>query len=270
MDQEGLKLENVRLEDDSTLYRLYSNVGRKTLLRIRILVTVWILLWSHKICDRDWKAGEALDILELTSMSIPQPSSYRVSYQSVLSESIKETVWSFTVSSLKNTFKSSIQKAYECLPLALKPSDPYWILSHKKQGSWVHLKNASFQSITCLKTEYFHLKSSLKLHLWKLAIIGVMNMQLNWIPGSHHRKAGQRSFLDKKLNLLKRKLSKPPLSSLVSMDDTILQGDGDKLSRWAEKFKEVVNCQVNARVVPSNILPIAPYPPAASNTLLFD
>ena len=49
-----------------------------------------------------------------------------------------------------------------------------------------------------------------------------------------------------------------------------MQGDGEKLSRWAEHFKEVVNCQVGADVVSPHILPVVPYPSAASNTLLSD
>ena len=40
------------------------------------------------------------------------------------------------------------------------------------------------------------------------------------------------------------------------------------MSRWAEHFKEVVNCQVSADVVSPHILLIVPYPPATSNTLL--
>ena len=41
-----------------------------------------------------------------------------------------------------------------------------------------------------------------------------------------------------------------------------------QFGQWAEKIKEVVNCQVNADVLSPDILPILPYPPAASSTLL--
>ena len=49
-----------------------------------------------------------------------------------------------------------------------------------------------------------------------------------------------------------------------------MQGDGDKLNRWAEHFKEVVNCQFNVDVVSLNVLPIVPFSPTASTTPLSD
>jgi hypothetical protein len=45
-----------------------------TLFRIRTLVLVRILRWYHKIRDKDWKAADALQILESTSVSSPQLS----------------------------------------------------------------------------------------------------------------------------------------------------------------------------------------------------
>lgn len=39
---------------------------------MRILVLVWIFHWYHRILDNDWKADDALQILEFTSVSIPQ------------------------------------------------------------------------------------------------------------------------------------------------------------------------------------------------------
>ena len=54
------------------LSRPYSKVGRMTLLRICTLVLIWILLWSHRMRDRDWNVNEALQILELIFVSIPK------------------------------------------------------------------------------------------------------------------------------------------------------------------------------------------------------
>ena len=39
-------------------------------------------------------------------------------------------------------------------------------------------------------------------------------------------------------------------------DGITLQNDGDKLNHWAEHFEEVMNCQVDVDVVPSEDLPV--------------
>ena len=46
------------------------------------------------------------------------------------------------------------------------------------------------------------------------------------------------------IRLLQKKFSKAASSILMAKDSTPLHSDGDKLNRWAEHFKEVVNCQV--------------------------
>ena len=52
-------------------------------------------------------------------------------------------------------------------------------------------------------------------------------------PVFHCKTAGQRGSLIKNLRLLEEKYSKLTSSSLVGKDSTTLQGDGDKLNRWA-------------------------------------
>ena len=80
------------------------------------------------------------------------PSPYRVSYQSSLAESLNDQL--STVTSLWDTFKTSIQKACESLPPVPRSSDPDWVtnevcnLSCKKQEAWIHLKNAPSQDMS--------------------------------------------------------------------------------------------------------------------------
>ena len=57
---------------------------------------------------------------------------------------------------------------------------------------------------------------------------------------------------------------------MVAEDGTSLQSDRDKLNHWAEHFEEVVNCQVNADVIPFDDLPIVSSPPILSDTPLSD
>ena len=70
---------------------------------------------------------------------------------------------------------------------------------------------------------------------------------------------GRGGSLRRDLHLLKQKFSKPASSTQVASEGTTLQSDGDKLNRWAEYFKEVVNCQVNADVVSSMPSPLSPF-----------
>ena len=52
----------------------YNTVGKMMLLRTLTLVRVCILCWCYKMHESDWKADEALQILELISVSILQSS----------------------------------------------------------------------------------------------------------------------------------------------------------------------------------------------------
>ena len=72
------------------------------------------------------------------------------------------------------------------------------------------------------------------------------------------------------LHLLKKKFSKPASSALVAKDGITLQGDRDKLNRWAEHFEEVMNCQVDVDVVPCEDLPIVSPSFVSSDTSMSD
>ena len=91
------------------------------------------------------------------------PSS-KASFQSVLFDTFHHSDQSSAVNSLWDSFKSFIHKACESLPHALRLIDPYWITdevhnqSKNKQEAWIRFKNAPSESITCLKTEYNHLR----------------------------------------------------------------------------------------------------------------
>ena len=199
------------------------------------------------------------------------PSSYRVCYQSALTDSFNDQL--STVASLWDTFKTSIQKACESLPPAPRSSDPDWVtdevrnLSRKKQEAWIRLKNAPPQDISRLKREYNHLK-----RLTKIAAEKARNLWWSERAAEAERRAliaeqqGRGGSLIRDLRLSKKKFSKPASSTLVAKDGTTLQRDGDKLNRWAEYFKEVANCQVDVDVVSLDALPTVPLSPASSGT----
>ena len=204
--------------------------------------------------------------------NLPYP--YLVSYQSALAESLNDHL--STVTSPWDTFKTSIQKTCESLPPAPRTSDPDWVtdkvrnLSCKKQEAWIHLKNAPSQDISQLKLEYNHLKRLTKIaaenacsHWWSECAAEVECQALI------AEQQGKGGSLIRDLHLLKKKFSKPGSSTLVAKDASTLQRDGDKLNRWAEYFKEVVNCQVDVDVSLDD-LSIVPLSPASSDTPLSD
>ena len=163
---------------------------------------------------------------------------------------------------LCNTFKSTIQKACECLPPAPNVNNPDWItdefinLSRKKCDAWLKLKNAASQDTSHLRIEYNNLKK-----LTRVAAEKAHNSWWSEHPAEAERRAhfavqqGRGGSLIRELRLLK-KYSKPASSSLVDKTGTTLQSDSDKLNRWAEHFNEVVNCQVNVDPIPLDDLPV--------------
>ena len=190
------------------------------------------------------------------------PSSCLASYRSVLAETFDKSDQT-SINSLWDTFKSSIQKACESLPPAPRTSDPDWItdevrnLSRKKQEAWVCLKNAPSHIFSLLKTRYNHLK--------KLTKVAAEKARNSWwskraveaeCQALVAEQQGRGGSLIKDLRLLQKKVSKPASSTLVSKDGTNLQSDRDKLNRWAEHFKEVVNCQVDVDAIHHDDLPI--------------
>ena len=72
------------------------------------------------------------------------------------------------------------------------------------------------------------------------------------------------------LHLLKKKFSNPASSALVAKEGITLQSDEDKLNRWAENFKEVINYQIYIDVVPCEDLPVVSQSFISSDTLISD
>ena len=167
------------------------------------------------------------------------PSSLQASYQSTLADAFdKFDCTSFSSSSsLWDTFKSTIQKACECLPPAPHVNNPDWItdevinLSRRKRDAWLKLKNASSQTTPHLRSEYNHLKK-----LTRVAAEKARNSWWSERTAEAERRAqvaeqqGRGGSLIKELRLLK-KHSKPTSSSLVAKNGTTLQSDSDKLNR---------------------------------------
>ena len=129
------------------------------------------------------------------------------------------------------------------------------------------MKKAPTNDISRLKTKYNHLKK-----LTKVTAEKVRNSWWSVRATEAERQAfvaeqqGRGGSLIKDLCLLKEKFSKPVTSAMVAKDGITLQSDGDKLNRWVEHFKEVMNCQVDSDVVPYDDLPIASLSFVASDT----
>ena len=101
-------------------------------------------------------------------------------------------------------------------------------------------------------------KNSLKLQLKKLIILGGAITQLK-------QNAGLSLLSSKAEDVLQACLFCTGCQGGIT-----LQSDGDKLNRWAEHFKKVMNCQVDIDVVPCEDLPVVSPSFVSSDTLTSD
>ena len=133
------------------------------------------------------------------------------------------------------------------------------------------MKNAPSNDISRLKTEYNHLK--------KLTQVAAEKARNSWWSDRATEaeclafvteQQGRGSSLIGDLHLLKKKFSKPASFALVAKDGITLQSDGDKLSRWAEHFEEVMNCHVGVDVKPCEDLPVVSLSFVSSDTSMSD
>ena len=147
-------------------------------------------------------------------------------------------------------FKSAIREASQSLPVLPNKRPIEWMteellnLSHKKQDAWMRLQNKDHKSDDpTLKLEYKRLCK-----LTKFAAENTRNVWWSERAAEAEKRAwfaeqlGQGGSLVKELHLLGRQVSKPVATPLLAKDSSSITSDGGKLRRWAEHFKEVVNC----------------------------
>ena len=166
-----------------------------------------------------------------------------------------EHIWSM--------FKSAIREASQSLPVLPNKQPVEWMmeellnLSHKKRDAWMSLQNKDPKSDDpTLQQEYKRLCK-----LTKIAAEKARNAWWSERAAEAKKRVwfaeqlGQGGSLVKELRLLCRQVSKLVVTPLLAKDSSPITSDDGKLRRWAEHFKEVVNCD---SVVSETVLDILP------------
>ena len=190
------------------------------------------------------------------------PATTKASFQATLAASLS-TDPQEDVQSSWDAFKSAIHAANETLPISPPMRETEWMtdelrsLSKKKKETWLRLRDATPNTQRAdLKSEYQRLK--------KLTKVAADKARNSWwsaraVEAERHawiaEQTGRGGSLIKELRLLKSHFSKPASSTLCAKDGTPLSNSTDKLNRWAEHFKEVVNCSVEVDNISAISLP---------------